>query len=698
MTRLFSDLNNVSDQGQPPINVTYSRELAAAAAAEAVAFLNLDIVYDDEFFDSLGLKVFTDAHHSSNDAAVAGGKLFDDVLQQAANKKKDLGDGYEAVASLLKDYAGCDRVVEMLRSGQQTFMKDEFRHNNGVGFRQGPSYKKMHRILTDTLVGLVESGKAVAIRKDVLNQSTSMAAGVQISRLAWATKYMKVKGRTCFNLGYKAPGRASVNDGVDLAAHDAHYPPVYLCNVHDLCELAMLKKARYPGEQISGATIDVRDAYQQGANSPAASRLYGTQVEYVSADKEVVTLWVFYVVGVFGFTRAGHVYNTFASAIDAVHNRGLDEVRSYTYCDDGILLDALRLLPQSVKDYCSPVRSLFGPNGVNPDKVKEFADRLEAIGWVLCFRTWRVFPSEKGRLKMLAYLFHFVPPGATSVLRSHLETLTGILTWYSACVPAGGSFVSSLFRCLNAKLHSHLHPRSNSCALSTIAQMDLTWWRAITLVACRCPYLIGDSIASIRKNKIPTRFLVTDASSTIGGGAALSDSLGGPSIVTAGDCIRWTRGEQAVFNTWGVTINVLEYFTVMYYVMLWSEFLTGRVVYIECDNTSAISWLLMKRESSQCIGAGALAKFFALFCLIHDVTFICVHIKGELNVVADLKSRSLLLAAQEADESILAGTGSGLSRRQERLRRLLYDCVTRPLEMHMHVLLNEVTALRSMRG
>ena len=165
-----------------------------------------------------------------------------------------------------------------------------------------------------------------------------------------------------------------------------------------------------------------------------------------------------------------------------------------------------------------------------------------------------------------------------------------------------------------------------------------------------------------------------------------------------GQCIRWTRAEMIAFTTWKVTINVLEYFTVIYYVMYWAHLFSGKVVHIECDNTAAVKWLMSNRAKSECEGADTLTKLFSLFCLVHNITIICVHIKGELNVTADFNSRSLLLAAQDVDEEILAGTKSGISARQVLLRQLLHECVTQPTKLVLHELLFRLTQVRSDLG
>ena len=59
--------------------------------------------------------------------------------------------------------------------------------------------------------------------------------------------------------------------------------------------------------------------------------------------------------------------------------------------------------------------------------------------------------------------------------------------------------------------------------------------------------------------------------------------------------IRWTRAELQAFEELGVSINVLEFFVAVFYIILWADELRGKCVLLECDNTAAVSWLMKKR-------------------------------------------------------------------------------------------------------
>jgi hypothetical protein len=155
-------------------------------------------------------------------------------------------------------------------------------------------------------------------------------------------------------------------------------------------------------------------------------------------------------------------------------------------------------------------------------------------------------------------------------------------------------------------------------------------------VAYHIPHVLGVDIDSIRRNPTPTRFLRTDASSEVGGGAVASLSMGGDAIQLGGAQIRWTRAELEVFRGMNISINVLEYFTAMFYVMVWASEFEGRVIRVECDNTAAVSWLMKSRANGGNVVANLLAKIFTLFLLRHCITLICTHLAGEKNLVAEV--------------------------------------------------------------
>ena len=71
--------------------------------------------------------------------------------------------------------------------------------------------------------------------------------------------------------------------------------------------------------------------------------------------------------------------------------------------------------------------------------------------------------------------------------------------------------------------------------------------------------------------------------------------------------IRWIEEELKIIKGLseeltnnGISINILEFFVVMYAIILWGkDFLKRKIIQINCDNTAAISWILKQRVSNK---------------------------------------------------------------------------------------------------
>ena len=90
---------------------------------------------------------------------------------------------------------------------------------------------------------------------------------------------------------------------------------------------------------------------------------------------------------------------------------------------------------------------LFGPGSVNHSKVHVWTGQLLAIGWHFDFVKWTVMPKPKGLAKLVVALFDDIKLGQTKTDRTTMKRIMGLLSWYGAVIPAGRSFVDSLFTC-----------------------------------------------------------------------------------------------------------------------------------------------------------------------------------------------------------------------------------------------------------
>jgi hypothetical protein len=654
----------------------------ATILQEARSMLGADIVYDDQLFAELNLPDFTADDFIPNDMKLQT-QSIDAIIEDNLRPHRTKGLQDPALADFLRDVSGGKIAHELLRSGAKSFMMPHFKPNGGHECSVGGSYLKYRPLCNDALLQLVREGKALAFSKDALAEAGALDQ-LHLSPLVWAPKTGKVKGRTCLNLSKSSRNFVSVNDCVDTDASKGTYRMPYLPLLPDIAEMACRRRDALGHQELAGATVDVTSAYHQFSQSVATAKYQATLLRVPSprGDGSWSQIVVVFLVGVFGFKIAGDIYCTLGDVVTQKHNADEHVPRSVTYIDDGILIDDRGRIEESLATYIGLVRDVFGPDGVNMEKVSVWESKLVAIGWEFDFETWRVQPKTRGLAKLLHFLFVVIPLGHTTVHEKDLERLCGLLNWYAPGIPAGNAFVASLYRC-----KARVGAMSHRVRLSTPALKDIMWWRALAVMAWKCPHVLGADIEAVRRSPTATVFLRTDASSLIGGGGFLSDVQGGEPRKREREGIRWTVTELKVFADLGVSINVLEYFVAMFYIMLWAEDFRGRCVLLECDNTAAVSWLMKKRATKGSPATDALVKLFSLFCLHEKIVILSTHIRGVDNTIADFRSRDLDFAAQEADEGLLAseethGTTSAECSRLVLCRRVLLLCVTRPDETH----------------
>ena len=206
-----------------------------------------------------------------------------------------------------------------------------------------------------------------------------------------------------------------------------------------------------------------------------------------------------------------------------------------------------------------------------------------------------------------------------------MDTLVGRLNHASFVLPMTRHFMERLRTALSPRLH-----KNQTVFLSTEAVEDLRLWKEILLRAHA-----GVSINLIVTRE-PDRVCWSDA---------CPFGLGGYSISGRAWRLQLPRGHPLRGHP-GIN-NLLE-FTAMV-VNVWLECLDSTSPY-PCilaigDNTSAIGWLF--RSSKLALSPGTqhdahlfVARTLATVLINHDACVASQHIKGELNVVADLLSFS----------------------------------------------------------
>ena len=312
---------------------------------------------------------------------------------------------------------------------------------------------------------------------------------------------------------------------------------------------------------------------------------------------------------------------------------------------------------------------MFGMESSEDKKTKLFVGCLEAVGWYfdLRYHAWYVVPLRKKIEKMAHYLFNVVPMGKQEIDLHSMQTITGLLCWFSVALPIGKSFVYPLFRC-----------RTDSNGLVFInyaAARDLAFWRALIRVTLVHPHIMGCPIDLLRTTRLPDWFIVSDACTSIGGGSWLSRT---PEWIPGNNNLwlltRWSPAELRVIEArllcyraptdteWAevepslghfeirdehhnarksrsVTINVLEFTQAVLTLLVFAPLLRGCVVDFGVDNTATLCWLVRNRSSPG--AADTILKLLSLTCTIYKIKLVVHHVPGAKNILSDWMSRVL---------------------------------------------------------
>ena len=569
-------------------------------------------------------------------------------------------------------YPLATNMLDLLDHGQRAPMKPEFIPNGGIRVRQSKSYREHSSLCNKHLFKLQSEGDAIIIEKSSLSDHDIASTNFNTVILATSSNPNR-EGRCCINLGYSAPGprgnrskrSLSFNDGYDLTESDKLYPPSRLPDIRDICELACVQRARYEGvENLSSATMDVYKAYRQVIADLSTTML--SAIEISVNDKLLV---VYTYVGFFGHVRTGHAYNVSGGYINYKHNLSHQlehpetegEIVSITYIDDTGIITGESLIEKSRDSLRDIIRGVNGPTSVKPEKDVLSHQDMEMIGWSinLRYKVWRVSPKPRAIIKIYAAIFYMLPMNFCDenhdilISKRTLLQVASLLNWYSVGLKLGDSFVHSIYKNAGWGSLDSLQTISLNC------KRDISWWRILAIASMKDPYFLSTDISSLRRIAIPTIFVCGDACTGVGGGGWLGSSL---SEESSGNetYIRWSPTEFQAFDQFQkdhdgkpVDINVLEYFVIMYLVMLWGPQLKGKVVGIQCDNSAAVSWLQRNRGSNKSPISETLCHVFSLFIISYDITLVVSHIKGILNVKSDYLSRDPLLQSLEVPNQLL---------------------------------------------
>ena len=96
-------------------------------------------------------------------------------------------------------------------------------------------------------------------------------------------------------------------------------------------------------------------------------------------------------------------------------------------------------------------------------------------------------------------------------------------------------------------------------------------------------------------------------------------------------------------QTWqNYDIQVLEFYPVFLLVHIFADSFANKMIIFHSDNLSVVTAL--NKQSSRCKGVMSLLRPLVLKLLLHNISFISLHIPGKLNVLSDLISRNQITA------------------------------------------------------
>jgi hypothetical protein len=277
--------------------------------------LGLPIIYGAALFETLPLIDVQLTEAEENDHKLRSTSL-DDILESALAPLRMKGLQHDQLNTHLQGVSNKRRLIELLSEGQKSFMQPTFIPNGGRECSGGGSYRHMRPICNHAMAEVVEAGRAIIFTEDALKQHGYMSE-IHINELTWAEKPGKVLGRTCINASKKSKNFPSINESINSVDHDAQYPEYPLPTLAHIYEMAcQQQQQRYPGITLGGATVDVSSAYQQTPQSINSAKLFGVRVKIADEIRQWINIVVIFLVGMWGFTRAGHVYCICATAID----------------------------------------------------------------------------------------------------------------------------------------------------------------------------------------------------------------------------------------------------------------------------------------------------------------------------------------------------------------------------------------------
>ena len=212
-----------------------------------------------------------------------------------------------------------------------------------------------------------------------------------------------------------------------------------------------------------------------------------------------------------------------------------------------------------------------------------------------------------------------------------IQKVAGSLNFICAAIPAGRVFIADLYKLTRAK-DGATAKQSHHRRISREVYEDLLVFRTFLDEHAKPQYR---SIPFLVKQQVfqEELQLFADASGAAGNGFG---------------CVfqnHWAFGnwsQTSIFRHINPNIALLELFAIVVAVELWAESLSGKSIILRSDNSATVSSI--NTMKSEIPAAQVLLKHMAIKCLLHQLFFKAVHIRGVDNGPSDLLSRGRIQA------------------------------------------------------
>ena len=305
---------------------------------------------------------------------------------------------------------------------------------------------------------------------------------------------------------------------------------------------------------------------------------------------------------VFGLATAPEVWTRFSGAVVwMLKKEGTDHVAVYIdgYC--GVATEKQEA-EEKMRQLLKLLEELGLPVNWKPGKVVEPCQRIKFLGIVL------------DSIEMKAW----VPEEKVGKIKREVQRLVGLLNFACKVVRGGRTFLRRMINSMRGQ------PGYYHVKISRAFREDLNWWDRFLDDWNGKEVVYDGQVLSVASLQI-------DASKSFGAGAFFE-----------GDVIsrKWKKEEGH--------INTLEVFPMLLAARKWGELWRGKVVLIQCDNTSAVA--AFQKGSSP--NEKVMKWLRELFWLSAKGGFEvkAMHIEGRNNVLADLLSRGRMEEFKEKRE------------------------------------------------